>query len=193
MKKLIVCLIAMFCVMSVSAQKAAKTEAKAQSCAAKYERTDNELSIASVVEDIPLSRRVIFDKFNKLLIQQFKVSEDDIEDRNALAGTVKATVVTDKLFHSGSSVIKGKFEIKLAAKEGKARIVIRLRDYVHYRGNNVIGEEEIVTRPPFETIEYNDEKSAKATALYNEVFTELDSRVETLLQTFCDFWANGGR
>lgn len=190
MKNLIICLLAMFCVVNVSAQKAKKSELKAQQYAEKYEKSDDGLSIASVVENIPLSRRQIFDKFNKLLIVQLKVHEDDIEDRNAMTGTVKASLTTDKLLNSGSSLIKGNLEIKLAAKEGKARIAINIKNYVHYRGNNVIGEEDVISRPPFETIDFNDEKSAKATALYNDVFLALDAQVEALLQAFNDFWGS---
>ena len=189
MKNLIICLLAMFCVMNVSAQKAKKTEAKAQQYAEKYEKSDDGLTIASVAENISLPRRQIFDKFNKLLIQYLKVKESDIEDGNALAGTVKASITTDKLFNSSSSMIKGKIEIKLAAKEGKARILIHLKNYIHYRGNNVIGEEEIMSRPPFQTIDFNDEKSAKATAVYNDAFLALDAHVEEILQAFNDFWA----
>ena len=100
----------MFCVVNVSAQKAKKSELKAQQYAEKYEKTDDGLIIASVAENISLPRRQIFDKFNRLLIQQLKVKEDDIEDRNALAGTVKASIISDKLFNSGSSLIKGRIE-----------------------------------------------------------------------------------
>lgn len=192
MKKTIAFLLVILCVMTASAQKVSKNETKAQQYAEKYERTGSDLTIAFVAEDIPLSRQQIFERFNKLLIQQYKIDEGDIEDRNPLSGTVKASII-NKLFNSGSSVIKARFDIKLAAKEGKARISIRLKDYLHYRSKDVIGEEEIISRPPFQSIDFNDEKSRKATQLYCDTFLELDRQIEEMLHTFKDFWTNGGK
>lgn len=192
MKKTIVFLLVILCAITAAAQKASKSEAKAQQYAEKYERTGSDLTIAFVAENISMSRQQIFEKFNRLLVQQFKIDESDIEDRNPLSGTVKASVI-NKLFNSGSSVIKARFDIKLAAKEGKARISIRLKDYRHYRNKDVIGEEEIVSRPPFQSIDFNDEKSRKATQLYCDTFLELDKQIEDMLQMFKDYWANGGK
>ena len=84
-------MLAFLCSITVSAQRN-KVEAKAKSYAEKYERVGNELTISIVVDKISMSRKEIYSAFPDLLDKQFKIREDDIEERDPLgnSGSIRA-------------------------------------------------------------------------------------------------------
>jgi hypothetical protein len=174
--------------MSVSAQRYKKVESKAKTYAEKYERVGNEIAISFVAEDIPMSKMEIYSAFPDLLDKQFKIHDDDIESRDALSKVVKCSLLRKLLDTAGSVVIKSNFDIKLSAKDGKARISIKTNGYGHYRGSNMMAEENVCSRPPFVDLDSNSEKGAKLVEFYYDTFLQLDKQVESIIESFNEYW-----
>ena len=188
MKNVIMCLLALLFAMPVSAQRYKKLEAKAKAYAEKYERVGNEIAISFVAEDIPMSKMEIYSAFPDLLDKQFKIHDDDIESRDALSKVVKCSLLRKLLDTVGSVVIKSNFDIKLSAKDGKARISIKTNGYGHYRGSNMMAEENVCSRPPFVDLDSNSEKGAKLVEFYYDTFLQLDKQVESIIESFNEYW-----
>lgn len=188
MKNVIMCLLALLFAMPVSAQRYKKLEAKAKTYAEKYERVGNEIAISFVAEDIPMSKMEIYSAFPDLLDKQFKIHDDDIESRDALSKVVKCSLLRKLLDTAGSVVIKSNFDIKLSAKDGKARISIKTNGYGHYRGSNMMAEENVCSRPPFVDLDSNSEKGAKLVEFYYDTFLQLDKQVESIIESFNEYW-----
>lgn len=188
MKNVIICLLALLFVMPVSAQRYKKLEAKAKAYAEKYERVGNEIAISFVADNIPMSKMEIYSAFPDLLDKQFKIREDDIESRDALSRVVKCSLLRKLLDTAGAVVIKSNFDIKLCAKDGKARISIKTNGYDQYRGSSVIAEETVCSRPPFVELDANSEKGAKLVEFYYDSFLQLDKQIESIIESFNEYW-----
>ena len=193
MKKVLICLLAVLCSMPISAQRYKKVEAKAKSFAEKYERVGNEITISFVAEGIPMSRADIYAAFPDLLDKQFKIHDDEIGERDALSKTVKCSYGC-KVIDLGSATVKSDFDMKLSAKDGKARISIKTNGYSFYQGSRVSAEETICSRPPFVELDTNNtEKGEKLIEFYCEAFLQLDKQIESILEGFNEYWQKLGK
>ena len=152
MKNILIIMLAFLCSITTSAQRNNKVELKAKSYAEKYERVGNELTISLVVDKISMSRKEIYAAFPELLEKQFKIREDDIEERDPLGNSIKCSTIL-KITDAATATIKTGIEMKLSAKDGKARISIKTNGYSYYHGSSVNAEESICSRPPFVEID----------------------------------------
>ena len=186
MKKVLIIMLAFLCSITVSAQRN-KVEAKAKSYAEKYERVGNELTISIVVDKIPMSRKEIYSAFPDLLDKQFKIREDDIEERDPLGNSIKCSTLL-KVTDAATATIKSDIEMKLSAKDGKARICIKTNGYSYYRGSTVNAEESICSRPPFVEIDSSTDMGETFTEFYCDAFLQLDKHIESIFEDFTNYW-----
>ena len=118
MKNILIIMLAFLCSITTSAQRNNKVELKAKSYAEKYERVGNELTISIVVDKISMSRKEIYAAFPELLEKQFKIREDDIEERDPLGNSIKCSTIL-KITDAATATIKTGIEMKLSAKDKK--------------------------------------------------------------------------
>ena len=187
MKNVLIGIVAILCSMSVSAQRYKKVESKAKTYAEKYERVGNELTISFVAENIPMSKAEIYSAFTNLLDKQFKIKDSDIEFRDALGKTLKCSQLC-KVLESGPVHIKSNIDMKLSAKDGRARISLTTNGYSFYKGNNVDTKETVCSRPPFVDLDNNSDKGAQLTEFYCNAFLQLDGKLEEIIKLFADYW-----
>ncbi len=187
MKNVLICILAILCSMSLSAQRYKKVETKAKTYAEKYERVGNELTISFVAENIPMSRAEIYAAFPNLLDKQFKIKDGDIETRDALGKTLKCSLLR-KVLDSGPVHIKSNIDMKLGAKDGRARISLTTNGYSFYNGNKVDTKETVCSRPPFIELDNNNEKGAQLTEFYCNAFLQLDGQLEEIIKLFAEYW-----
>ena len=187
MKNILIIMLAFLCSITTSAQRNNKVELKAKSYAEKYERVGNELTISIVVDKIPMSRKEIYSAFPDLLDKQFKIREDDIEERDPLGNSIKCSTLL-KVTDAATATIKSDIEMKLSAKDGKARICIKTNGYSYYRGSTVNAEESICSRPPFVEIDSSTDMGEKFTEFYCDAFLQLDKHIESIFEDFTNYW-----
>ena len=187
MKNILIIMLTFLCSTTISAQRNNKVEAKAKSYAEKYERVGNELTISFVVDNISMSRKEIYSAFPDLLDRQFKIREDDIEERDPLGNSMKCSTLL-KVTDAANATIKSDIEMKLSAKDGKARISVKTNGYSYYHGSSVNAEESVCSRPPFVEIDSSTDKGEKITEFYCDAFLHLDKQIESIIEDFTSYW-----